>query len=422
MMEFRVFFTGLAKDLLCTGVLLLMIVQLYVLMKAVVQKRKAAFLLVAALATTAHFCFFVLLFDGIYLAQYTGTPRTYPLPVTDLYDLPAVAVIGIFVLLAAVAVYLFLDCRKYEKEHLLVSSIKEAVDLLPVAICFGDSEGKVVLSNAKMNEYCQKLTGSGLYRTDEWWQTVCALGEEQGGDLLVLAQDNTALLFETSAVRLGDKDFTQIVASDFSSRYRITAGLKEHHRQLTDIQKRIRLMTIEQNELVMNEEILKARIALHDEVGYLLLRSRYYFENPSMSDVEAIFELTARTNTLLLSEAENLDNADSDLIAYAVKLAESIGVRVTMNGCVPPNAQQFVALAIKECAANTVKHAGGDTLTVDIQNAHDGFICEIRNNGKPPKSAVVPKGGLLSLQKTAEQQGAAMLIESEPEFGLIIKS
>ena len=394
----------IVKDLLCTGVLLSVIAQFYVLMKAVVQKRKAAFLLVAALAAAAHFCFFVLLFDGIYLAQYTGTTRSYPLLVSGFYALPTFAVLGIFLLLVAVALCLFLDCRKYEKEHLMVSSVKESVDFLPVAICFGDSEGKVVLSNAKMNEYCQKLTGGGLYRTDEWWQSICALGEQQGGNLLVVAQDNTALLFESSSVCLGGKDFTQITASDFSSRYRVTSSLKEHHRQLTDIQKRIRLMTKEQNELVMNEEILKARIALHDEVGYLLLRSRYYFDNPSLSDVAGMYELAARTNALLLSEAENLDNADSDMIAYAVKLAESIGVRVTINGTVPPTAQQLVALAIKECAANALKHAGGDALTVNMQNSQSGFTCEISNNGNEPKGAVVPKGGLLSLQKAAEKQ------------------
>lgn len=46
----------------------------------------------------------------------------------------------------------------------------------------------------------------------------------------------------------------------------------------------------------------------------------------------------------------------------------------------------MLAQAVTECAANTVKHAEGDRLTVSMQVEDADFTVTLRNNGRPPAS------------------------------------
>ena len=79
--------------------------------------------------------------------------------------------------------------------------------------------------------------------------------------------------------------------------------------------------------------------------------------------------------------------------------------------------RKILAQAITECAANTVKHAEGDRIMIDISDT--GIV--ITNNGRPPKGTIAESGGLLSLRRKIEAMGGTMLIESAPAFALHIQ-
>ena len=80
----------------------------------------------------------------------------------------------------------------------------------------------------------------------------------------------------------------------------------------------------------------------------------------------------------------------------------------------------LLAYAIQECAANTVKHAGGDRITVSLEENSTGLTVRISNNGKPPETRITESGGLVSLRRKIEEAGGQMLVESRPEFRLTI--
>lgn len=48
--------------------------------------------------------------------------------------------------------------------------------------------------------------------------------------------------------------------------------------------------------------------------------------------------------------------------------------------------------AVEQCAANTVRHAEGDRLTVTLQETESEWFAEFRNNGKPPEEPVSESG------------------------------
>jgi signal transduction histidine kinase len=111
-----------------------------------------------------------------------------------------------------------------------------------------------------------------------------------------------------------------------------------------------------------------------------------------------------------------------DALSRAVDMAGSIGVRVDMRGDPPPEGAQrsILAAAIRECAANTVKHAGGDRIFVEITKTAAGTDMTITNNGVPPKGPVAESGGLLSLRRSAEAAGGKALVQGAPAFSLTL--
>ena len=82
------------------------------------------------------------------------------------------------------------------------------------------------------------------------------------------------------------------------------------------------------------------------------------------------------------------------------------------------NAERIIIMAIHECLTNTVKHAEGNELYVNIFNSHTAIMAEIMNNGKPPTHTVIESGGLLNLRHTVERAGGMMEIKSSPRFVL----
>ena len=80
----------------------------------------------------------------------------------------------------------------------------------------------------------------------------------------------------------------------------------------------------------------------------------------------------------------------------------------------------MLAAAIQECAANAVKHAGGNALTVRIAQEADGLRFTLENNGRVPAQPIRESGGLLSLRALTESKGGRMEVASVPAFRLTI--
>ena len=136
-----------------------------------------------------------------------------------------------------------------------------------------------------------------------------------------------------------------------------------------------------------------------------------------------VYAATRQMNQFLLGEAKEPYQGEEDSIIQAVSMAGSIGIKVIMNGHAPENndVRKILSKAITECAANTIKHAEGNTVTVDMSADNGRTLISITNNGKPPKGEITESGGLLSLRRDVENLGGSVQIESEPEFNLIMR-
>ena len=106
----------------------------------------------------------------------------------------------------------------------------------------------------------------------------------------------------------------------------------------------------------------------------------------------------------------------------AVRRAAEMGVRVLTEGK-PPESRSFcetVSLAIRECAANCARHAGGTELYVRFQPMCGSTEVFLTNNGAAPKEKITEGGGLSMLRHHVEETGGRMEIQSLPRFSLML--
>ena len=78
-----------------------------------------------------------------------------------------------------------------------------------------------------------------------------------------------------------------------------------------------------------------------------------------------------------------------------------------------------MALAIRECTSNCVRHAGGNAVYAACERT-ENWRLTVTNNGAPPKETIREGGGLSALRRRVENAGGTMQIDSTPAFALHI--
>ena len=290
---------------------------------------------------------------------------------------------------------------RYRKQHVTPDSVKQAMDLLPVGVAFGEPDGTVVFRNLVMERLSGALTGKLL---TDWRVFQAAAGGDQ-----VSAEGR---VWQLRSRETPDSDLTQFTAADITEQAGILSDLYEKNRKLKDIHLRLEIYNRQAEHIIIAQELLTARITVHNELGSVLLESRHYLRDPSSIDEELLLQALRNANTYLLREYESDDTA-VDPLTEAVRVAQAIGVKVELTG-IPPAEEQpraILAAAIRECATNAVKHAEGDRLAADVQHRGQDFVFTLHSNGQPPATPIRETGGLLSLRTLVEREGGSLRIK-----------
>lgn len=412
---------------LCLASLALVIGTLSVLLRVVLEKRGGKARLLSLATQLLTFLLFMILMDAGHAAvNFSG--RYLPLE-RALFALPWLIYALAELSLGGLLLYTEIDRRRYRKNHLTSDVIRQTVNLLPEGIAISDADGTVRLSNLKMEALCRELTGELLADAKRFTTRLAQMRMDRNGQLLVTAKDGRVWLFEDEPLLLDESEYRQLTARDTTERVRIIEELREKNERLRDIQRRMRAVTELSGDMFVAEEQVKARAALHNQLGQVLLMGKHYLSHPESIDPKLVHLATRQMNRFLLGEIEQPGDRQTDALDEAVAAAGSIGVRVEIKGSTPREAhiREIIAQAVSECAANTVKHAEGDTVTVTCHPERSGseskdpiIHLSITNNGKPPKAEIAESGGLLSLRKKVEGSGGRMSIESKPAFVLAL--
>lgn len=321
----------------------------------------------------------------------------------------------------------------HPKPKLGRSSVKEGFDNLPSAICFAGPNGTIMLCNRQMHRLCHILMGMDLQHISELRRGL----EQPQPDVEVLDRDARIYrfpgrtLWQFSEAPITDADgnrYTQVQAIDVTELHEKRGELERDNRALTEANQRARKLYAELDQIVREKETLAMKVRVHDDMGQCLLSTRNLLlsKDSSLEDFRAGGRRWAET-LRRITAAEGGPHArrgagGSGLLSELIASAAEIGVRVQVQGELPgaeENARLMIA-AMRECATNTVRHAGGSGMTVRITRTQKADIAVITNDGRPPVGEIVEGGGLSGLRRSVETRGGTMEVRGEPAFRLSI--
>lgn len=319
----------------------------------------------------------------------------------------------------------------HRKPKLGRSSVKEGFDNLPSAICFAGRDGIIMLCNLQMHRLCHVLMGMDLQHISELRH---ALDQPQPDVEVVDREariyrfpDSTLWQFAEDLITDADGNrYTQVQAIDVTELHEKKAELERENQKLAEANQRAKKLYAELDQIVREKETLAMKMRVHDDMGQCLLATRNLLlaKDATLEDFRAggrrWAETLRRINVAEQGPGVRCDRADplKDLMASAWE----IGVRVRIQGELPKgnaNAQLMIA-AMRECATNTVRHAGGSEMTVQLMRTQKADIAVITNNGRTPEGEIVEGGGLSGLRRSVENRHGTMTVRSEPAFRLSI--
>lgn len=307
----------------------------------------------------------------------------------------------------------FWELLRYRRTHPSLDSVKQAMDLLPTGIAIGRADGTVACFNRSMDKLVRQLSGRGVYDLTRLQET-CGQDREAR---LTLPDGSEVWQLTRQSLTLEGEDYLQFTAEEITQQALILRELERKHERLLGLRRRLELYSRQAGRLIIAQELLTARMEVHNAVGNVLLEAQRYLRDPTSFDEARLLQSLKYTNTVLLREYEQ-DDSHRDPLEEALEAADILGVDVSVTGRFPEHEPHrgILAAAIRECAANTVKHANGDRLTVELLEDRAGrswtfLLC---SNGTPPERPIRESGGLLSLRSLVEGKGGTMTVRTGP--------
>ena len=352
-------------------------------------------------------------------------PR-FSLPAVILKDVPWIIVALVIVVIFAAEVLCLVAVNRAGRDKLSPGSVKESLDALPDGVCFFSEDGRILLSNRRMQHISSDITGIGILNGEKLWRCIeeKSVKTDVSDGLVILTSDSKVWNVRRSEIEAEGNRINEIVALDVTEQYELRRELEERNERLNSVNERLRIFSRDMSRLTAEKELLDAKIKVHDDLGRSLLAFRAYLTaEPSKRDRSKLLPLWRYVISVMKKETAPSEEWDA-----IEKTAESLHIQIEINGDLPAGladlpvsgeVRSAIMAAIRECLTNTARHARGDRLFVLIKcgaDAPHGIRIEITNNGRAPLVPIQEAGGLSNLRHMVEREGGIMTIESSPQF------
>lgn len=352
-------------------------------------------------------------------------PR-FSLPAVILKDVPWIIVALVMVVIFAAEVLCLVAVNRAGRDKLSPGSVKESLDALPDGVCFFSEDGRILLSNRRMQHISSDITGIGILNGEKLWRCIeeKSVKTDVSDGLVIFTSDSKVWNVRRSEIEAEGNRINEIVALDVTEQYELRRELEERNERLNSVNERLRIFSRDMSRLTAEKELLDAKIKVHDDLGRSLLAFRAYLTaEPSKRDRSKLLPLWRYVISVM--KKETAPSEEWDVIE---KTAESLHIQIEINGDLPAGladlpvsgeVRSAIMAAIRECLTNTARHARGDRLFVLIKcgaDAPHGIRIEITNNGRAPLVPIQEAGGLSNLRHMVERAGGNMTIESSPQF------
>lgn len=345
-------------------------------------------------------------------------------PVRWLYHIPVWGFILLFLFLLFHAVFGFIREWKRAKNELSPLSIQQAIDDLPLGLCFFDPSGTILLCNRTMSDLGMTLLGSQPQTSAELERALLNLPDT--GSVRCLNRSESIFCFPDERVWIfrnqcltqqGLKGCSQMSAQNITDLYHENLELEITNQHLREVLEKLQKMYERIAETIREKESLELKVYIHDILGRSLLTIRDILEH-SPEQMEKKLDLLKEAVRYLSSNSPTSRNT----LEKVQKNASELGVTVLLDGYVPPDngLEQMIAAAVRECVTNCVRHARGNKVHAVIHELSGILKVTITNNGEPPKEKIVEGSGLSTLRRSVEASGGEMFLSHDPVFTMTL--
>ena len=312
--------------------------------------------------------------------------------------------------LTSVEVLLLTGVIRYGKHSVTPAAVKLCLDQMPCGVCCWRDNGRVLFSNACMNRLCMDITGGALLSGSQFYDAVSdeikTVGEE-------------VWRFSSRDILLDGERLHEMIASDITAEYAKTQALEQDKEELSRMNRELQDYNRSIDEIVRRQEILQAKVNIHDEMNRLML-STMAADGDDAATLDRIFSLWEQNALILCMEAD--EAADSKAAERFRQLADTLGIKLIWRGALPAalsrKQHSLFYSAAQEAIVNAAKHAQAKSMTIAVVEDDDVIRCTFTNDGELPQGEVCFAGGLMNLSILAEKQGAMLAAEAEDAFSL----
>lgn len=333
--------------------------------------------------------------------------------------------ICIFILLiigtTLLEVFIFRRNRRWEREHITPASIKEAIDNLPIGICCYEPNGQVMMKNNMMENICLAYTGDSLLNAVLFSNALHADNHYAEDEVVITLDDDKVYSISDHPFSDEEPMFRVMTAADITEQHQNTRRLKSQQEIVVKLNKELSDYGKQIVSNITAREVLNAKVKIHDELGANLLAIKRYILNGGTTEERIAIENILHKNLQYLKNETVVKEKDeySVILDTAAKLDIKINVIGELTETEPQ--RHVIVTGIHECLTNTIRHAGGDELTVSLEEDENMLVARFTNNGKVPESEIKERGGLALLKALTEECGGTMQILWDSKFELILR-
>lgn len=304
---------------------------------------------------------------------------------------------------------------KWRESHISSASIKESIDYLPSGLAIYRNDGSGVLVNNKMNQLSVQLTGQSFLNGNE-------LYEEVQKHEMVVDFEGKKYMFHQREFEYEQELLYELIADDITELFDKAQQLRLGNAQLEKMAEKMKQYGLTIDDTVRNQEILQAKIQIHDEMNRLLLATGNAASNGvSQEELNTILRTWQNNALLLCMEAD--EKPKNNTIQDMDTLAKLIGIHVKWQGSLDVENSECLKLferITKEAMANAVKHARAKEMIVTMKREKNCLWIQYSNDGISPSQKIRESGGLKNIRNLIEQHQGSMEVISEPNFILKI--
>ena len=345
-----------------------------------------------------------------------------------LLSVPTVVPLLYCIAMAVLEAMLLNNIHRHKYERITGMSIKEAMDGFPDGVLCYAPKGRVMLVNQAMKEFCRQMTGDELVNGDLFTQQMLSGQIRPGCRIVTVGDENVFVLPDDTVWKINlqdipfeDSEVRMLTASEITEEYRKTEELRTMQEGLAALGERLAKVNREIVDLTAEREMLNAKIRIHDEMGKNLLIVKHFILNGGTESEKAAMIGSLYQNVSFLMK--DLPAGTRDECELMIDTASRLGVTVFVTGTIPDCEPQrhILATAIHECFTNTLRHAHGNELYMNIEDDEDRLKVVLTNNGKKPAGEIEERGGLALLRDLTEREGGRMTILKNPSYAVVLE-